>query len=131
MHRLQGKYERAVAAFRDRVVKEMNDHVDAVVAYGSVARGEAGKGSDIDLLIVSGEKEKITDRIFEISYDVDLEYGVAMSITYLTPMEIEYRIKVGSPFIEEVLTQGVLLYDKDEAFERIRRRVLKAGSSVP
>jgi len=126
MLKLQEKYERALMAFRDRVLKEISDHIDAIIVYGSVARGEAGEGSDIDVLIISDEKGNITDRIFDISYDVDLEYGVAMSLAYLTPMEIEHRIKVGSPFIEDVLTQGVVLYDRDETFKRIRRRVLKA-----
>ena len=131
MLRLQGRYERALMAFRDRVVKELNGHIDAIVVYGSVARGEAGEGSDIDVLIVGDEEENITDRGFDVSYDVDLEYGVAMSPVYLTPMEIEYRIKIGSPFIEDIPTQGVMLYDSGETFERIRRRVLKASRSIP
>ena len=131
MLRLQGRYERALMAFRDRVVKELNGHIDAIVVYGSVARGEAGEGSDIDVLIVGDEEENITDRGFDVSYDVDLEYGVAMSPVYLTPMEIEYRIKIGSPFIEDIPTQGVILYDRGETFERIRRRVLKASRSIP
>lgn len=82
--RLQGKYEKALVAFRDEVVKELNDHVDAAVVYGSVARGEAGEDSDIDVLIISSEKEKITNRVFDISYDVDLEYGVAMPLALMS-----------------------------------------------
>jgi len=41
MLRVQGRYEKALTTFRDRVVKELGDQVESIVVYGSVARGEA------------------------------------------------------------------------------------------
>jgi predicted nucleotidyltransferase len=127
MLRVQGRYEKALTAFRDRVVKELGDRVDSIVVYGSMAKGEAREESDVDMLIISDRKGEIRDRVFEIGYDIDLEHDVAMSLVFLGPEEVEQRVRVGSPFIEDILINGLILYDRDETFQGIRGRVLKAS----
>ena len=124
---LQGRQRKALTEFRDRVVKELGDRINAIIVYGSVARGEAGEESDIDVLIVGKDKE-IRSMITEISYEIDYENRFETFITpiYYTKEEIEHRIKVGSPFIYEVLKDGVALYD-DGTFKRIREKMLGTG----
>ncbi len=113
--------------FRDRVVKELGNLINAIIVYGSVERGEAREESDIDVLIVGRNKE-IRSKVSEISYEVDYENSFETFITpvYYTKEEIEHRIKVGSPFIYEVLKDGVALYD-DGTFKGIREKVLGAS----
>jgi len=108
-------------------VKELGDRVCVIVVYGSVARGEAKEDSDIDVLIVGGDGE-IRRRVSEIGYDIDYENGFEIFITpvYYTREEFEHRIRVGSPFIYEVLKDGVALYD-DGTFKGIRQKVLGAS----
>ncbi len=127
MLRLQGRQRKALTEFRDRVVKELGDRINAIIVYGSVARGEAGEESDIDVLIVGKDKE-IRSMITEISYEIDYENRFETFITpvYYTKEEIEHRIKIGSPFIHEVLKDGVALYD-DGIFKRIREKMLGTG----
>jgi len=127
MLRLQGRCEKALAAFKDRVLKDLGDRIDSIVVYGSVSTGQAGKNSDIDVLIV-GRDEEIRSRISEIGYDVDYDNNFETFITpiCLTREELEHRVKVGSPFIYEVLKEGVTLYDRG-AFKGIREKVLRAG----
>lgn len=49
--------------------------IEAIVLYGSVARGEADEESDIDLLILTAQKlsrhsrHEITDVVFEVNLD--------------------------------------------------------------
>jgi len=119
----QEKYEKALMVFRDSVVNELGDHVCSIVAYGSVARGESRDDSDIDVLVVGRGKE-IFHRVSEIGYEVDYENRFETFITpiYFTIEELEYRVKVGLPFIYEVLRGGVILYD-DGTFKRIREKV--------
>ncbi len=122
--RFQGRYEKTLTAFKERVVKELGDHLSAIVVYGSVARGKAAEHSDIDILILGRAKE-IRSKASEIAYEIDYENNFETFITpiYLTRDEFEHRVKVGSPFIYEVLRDGTPLYD-DGAFERVREKVL-------
>ena len=127
MLRLQGRQGKALTKFRDRVVEKLGDRINAIIVYGSVARGEAGEESDIDVLIVGRDKE-IRSRVSEISYEVDYEnsFETFIAPVYYTKEEIEHRIKVGSPFIYEVWKDGVVLYD-DGTFKGIREKVLGAS----
>lgn len=52
MLRLQGRYRKALRTLMNRIVKELGSRIDSIVVYGSVARGEAREGSDIDVLTV-------------------------------------------------------------------------------
>ncbi|MFB0562180.1 MAG: nucleotidyltransferase domain-containing protein [Candidatus Lokiarchaeia archaeon] len=123
MQTIKKKYETALMTFRDKVIRELGGNIESIIVYGSVARGEARKDSDIDVLIVGGDKD-LRSRISKISYDVDYENDFETFITsiYLTKDELKHRVRVGSPFIYEVLRDGVILYDNG-TFQRIREKV--------
>ena len=127
MLKLQRKYENVLGAFKSRVLNELGERIQSIVVYGSVARGEATKDSDIDVLVVSRDK-KVREKVSDIAYEVDFENDFETFITpiHLTTDEFEHRIKVGSPFISAILKEGVILYD-DGTFERVREKMFKAG----
>jgi len=124
--RLQHLYEQAANDLAERIVKELGGNIDSIVVFGSIAKKQAGEDSDIDVLIITDEKEA-RDKISSIRYEVDLKYDTPTTLIYLTREELEHRIKVGSPFIEDVLKQGIVLYDRNKTFEGIRERTLKVG----
>ncbi len=113
---------KSLEEFKGRVARELAGSIEAIVVYGSVARGEATENSDIDLLIVSDEKEEIEDKVLEITYDIDLKNNTVTTRLYLTPEEMEREVRHGSPFIRDVLAQGVALYDNG-TFRRLREEV--------
>ena len=127
MLKLQGRQAKALKDFKDRVVRELGHRINAIIVYGSVARGEAGEESDIDVLVVGRDKE-IRSKVSEIGYEVDYENGFETFITpvYYTKEEVEHRIKAGSPFIHEVLRDGVALYD-DGTFKGIHEKMFEAS----
>ena len=55
--KLNVTYRSVAEEFARRVVSALGGEVHSIVLYGSVARGEAKRHSDIDLLVVSKEKE--------------------------------------------------------------------------
>ena len=100
----------------------LNDKLFSVVLFGSVARGEAGEGSDIDLLVVAKEFKTFGSR-FSIFNEIEKklraskEYrelkekklGTLISPVPLTPEEI----KKNPPILLDLVTDREILYGTD------------------
>lgn len=78
----------AALTFSDRVRDAYGDRVDRMLLYGSVARDEVrGSDSDVDLLIILRDEVDTTSielEIRDVAYDVELEYGVILSLVFTT-----------------------------------------------
>lgn len=80
------------------------------ILYGSEARGDARADSDIDVLILLDDNEKLTaERELEITrhlYEVEVDTGVIIS-----PMVMLRRMweSVTTPFTINVMKDGVIL----------------------
>jgi uncharacterized protein len=78
-----------------------------VLLFGSVARGEAARHSDIDLLIVAPSDEPYHLRMLTVLRLVDdLSRDLALSPIVLTPDELRKRLAIGDPFIGEIVRSG-------------------------
>ena len=74
----------AAAALRELKVKLVGlfgPEVELRV-FGSVARGDAGEHSDIDVLVLlAGPVDHaIEERVFDAAYDLELEHGVVFGV---------------------------------------------------
>ncbi len=87
--------------------------VKKVVVFGSRVRGDFHGESDLDLLIVLTGLE-VKDRVIKILHDIELDYEVPISPLVLTEKEYKKNKELKSRFIENIETQGVLLYDTDK-----------------
>lgn len=98
--------------FKNRVLDKLGEKVYSIIVYGSVARCIATKDSDIDILVI-GKDRKDWEIVSKIAYDIDFENGFRTFTTtiFLTDEEFGYRLKVGDPFLSNVLKEGVVLYD--------------------
>lgn len=92
----------------DALVREYRP--DKVIVFGSVARGEAGEDSDLDLLVVKSGVGHIRphDRHCEVIGIVPHEVGID-ALVY-TPEELERRVRLGDPFVKSVLSEGRVVY---------------------
>ena len=65
----------------------------SIILYGSYARGDYQKDSDIDIVaIVKGDREKLQrelKKVWDISSDLELEYGTIVSPTVIPFEEFE------------------------------------------
>ena len=85
---------------------------EKIILFGSLATGRIHEWSDIDLLIVKESEKRPLDRGTDVI--AMLNYPrIAMDIFIYTPQELEYLMRHGSQFTEEILEQGKVLYEKD------------------
>ena len=95
------------------MVKRIRDAVrpERVILFGSHARGEGSPESDVDLLIVAPSdlpRWKRTPPIYRLLAGL----GVPKDIVWWTREEIEQWRGVRSHFINTVLREGKVLYER-------------------
>jgi len=93
--------------------------IKAVAVYGSVGRGDADKDSDIDFLVITGDKEteELISRDFG-SIRVEAEDGSKICMTEAYSMK-DYRNSLahGSGFLENIQDELHIIYDPDKVLQ--------------
>ena len=98
--------QKAVEAFVRRATQEYGDRIRSITLFGSVARGAAGVGSDIDLLVVVDEEDfRLRRKIVGLSFDVLLETAGDLSVKVLSNRDFEKHKSFS--FLRNVLGEGV------------------------
>jgi uncharacterized protein len=122
---LTKNYKLTLKELKERLVKALGEKLDSLVLYGSVARGDYGRESDIDILIILEDK-KLEDMASDIRYDIDVKNGTVTTFFLCMRPEIEKIIQQGFPFITNVLKEGKVIYDNG-TWERLRHSITGAG----
>ena len=112
--RLQAEATAVVEALAER------RDISAVLLYGSVARGEANDGSDIDLLVV-GHHAGITSAKLRRALGLDTA-GTRVSLVFHTPESLSDAFSQGSRFLVHIRREGVPLLDRDDILRELLSR---------
>jgi predicted nucleotidyltransferase len=122
--------------------EKLGERLVSVALFGSVARGEAKEGSDIDLLVVlEGFKGSLGDR-FQVFQEIDenlMESETYRALrkrglgTLISPIPLtKEEVEAHPPILLDILTDGILLYDKDgflqHCLKELRRRLEALGA---
>jgi len=122
----QPAYHAPVRAVRDRIVDRIDDGA-GVVLFGSVARGDADRASDIDVFVIiedermqaQREAHRIEDDIASEQFDGD---------RYEAHIVVETRESaVTHDRIRDVLTEGITIHDAP-VLEDVKREVFADGA---
>lgn len=86
------------------------ENIVKIILYGSYARGDYQKDSDIDIVaIVQGDRAKLQEqlkKIWDISSDLEVEYGTIVSPTVI-PFEEFEKYKNDLPYYKNIQNEGV------------------------
>lgn len=98
-------------AVLDEIVRRIVDvaQPERIILFGSAARGEMGRDSDVDLLVVKdgAHRRRLTGRIYDRLYGV----GVAVDVVVVTPDDIERYRDSYALVIYPALREGTVVYE--------------------
>ena len=104
--------ENIISEFTKKVKEILGDRVKKIILYGSYARGDYKKNSDIDIMILTDlnfeEIEKYRDEISDIAFDIELESGIVISPVIKNIDRYNERVNI-VPFFKNVQKEGVAL----------------------
>jgi predicted nucleotidyltransferase len=100
----------ALDELRQRLFNEFE--IEALIAYGSIVRGEANKESDFDLLVLTPQpfssrfaRHAITD----VAFEVNLRYGTNFSTLVVDRKAWDMGAFTVLPLRDEILRDGIPL----------------------
>lgn len=83
---------------------------DKIILFGSLVNDDINEGTDIDLFIIKEDIPNLgIDRIRQL--DALVKYKLATDFIVYKPEELKERLKLGDPFIKNILKEGKVLYD--------------------
>jgi predicted nucleotidyltransferase len=83
-----------------------------VILFGSWARGDEDEYSDLDLVIIKETQERFLDRLEKV-YEL-VKPTFAMDVLVYTPQEFAEMQERENPFIEVVMKEGVVIYERPQ-----------------
>ena len=81
-----------------------------VILFGSYAYGAPGPASDVDVLVVMETPLREAEQAVQICRAID--YHFALDLLVRTPATLQRRLALGDPFLHEVLSKGIVLYER-------------------
>ena len=139
MEEIQTLYLNYASFIAEKLEEILQNDLVSVLLFGSAARGDAGEGSDIDILIVAEkfgtkgrfevfneiEKElKASDEYRELK---DNKLGTLMSPIPLTPSEVDMNPSI----LLDMVTDGIILYDVDDFINNKMKSLRKKRQLLP
>ena len=96
-----------IEEFKRQVEDQFPGELVRLVIFGSKARGDATRESDLDVLvIIRSEDWKLGDQIRSLGYALELERGVVVSIQVMSERYYEELRERGSQFLKAVEREG-------------------------
>ena len=98
----------------DRLVVELKRYgAEKVILFGSAARGDVDAYSDLDLVVVKPTTMSFVERLADVVRQCP--QAICADVIVYTPEEFQRMQEADNPFIEQVLSEGKMVYEKAQA----------------
>lgn len=120
----QEEFRNPIKLFTDRVRNEQGENLVGILVFGSVARGEADRASDIDLqVIVENNLLQVRRSIQEIRQEIEHERFDGERYELQVMVEsVETATQYGEK-LKEIFSNGITLYESEQ-LETVKDGVL-------
>lgn len=81
-----------------------------IVLFGSYARGDQHRHSDVDLLVILEDGHNGGDPEVEVALSISHQFP--MDILMRSPQQVAERLRMGDSFYREIVEKGVVLYER-------------------
>ncbi len=103
----------------DDYIKLLKKHYGATILkailFGSIARAESNKESDVDILIViSSKDEKVKDEISMSAYEIMLKNNVVLSPIVMDENTFDWYKRNRDPFYNNICKDGIDLWTRKQ-----------------
>lgn len=100
----------------DYIKKNVSDlaiknNANLVILFGSYAKGNATKNSDIDLIIIEETHLQYLKRLDKYLYPLMDIFKTEINLFVYTPEEFR-KIKENNLFIKNILKYGIIIYER-------------------
>ncbi len=93
----------------ERLIREVNP--EKIILFGSYAYGNPTPDSDVDLLVVVRSDEPYRQRYLRVARALQPRL-FPLDLIVKTTEEIEEALRDFSPFLHEIYTKGICLYER-------------------
>lgn len=101
---------KVIRLFTSQVKKSVGKDLKTIALFGSKARGDYNKESDIDIyVVVKKNKMKNIDKVSEITADILSDYDILLSPVVYSEFEEQKNLEMNSFFFEAVKNEGIPL----------------------
>jgi len=124
----QDEFRKPLRAFVDRVTDELSI-VAGILCFGSVARGEADRASDVDVFVLVDEDDELVSArrtISDIKQDLEGQTFDGQRYEFEPFVESSESVRRRGEDLQPIFREGVVLH-ATEAFDEAKRDVFGGG----
>ena len=117
MAKIPNNIKNIIEDFTNKVSTSLGSHLRKIILYGSYARGDFNKDSDIDIMILTdlkdNEIEKYRTKISDIAYDIEYDNDFDITISPLVKNIDKFNYWLQAlPFYMNVQKDGIVLKEQ-------------------
>ncbi len=108
--KLEDQEQQALNQFKKILARKFGPEIISIHLFGSKARGDAHIESDIDVLVTTQHEDwHLKEKIGRVATGILLDHGVYLSVKVVGQLLQQRLISMGSPFIRNVMREGIAL----------------------
>lgn len=114
IEKLPIEIEKIIQTFVNKINKLLGKRIKKIILYGSYARGDYKKNSDIDIMILTdlndNELVQYRDKVFEMAYDIEFNNDFKVTLSPLLKNINKYNERINVvPFYSNIQKEGIII----------------------